>query len=321
MVAMKKVYLQLLAALLLLFSTSAPAALRVFACEPEWGALATELGGPAVSVYTATTGLQDPHLVEARPSLIAQMRKADLVVCTGGDLEQGWLPLLFQQGGNSRVQPGGSGYFEAAAFVTLLEVPSRLDRAEGDVHAMGNPHLHLDPRNIALVAAGLAKRLAQVDGANAAQYQVRHDDFAKRWTQAIRRWEQQGASLKGIPIVTQHKSWSYLSHWLGLREIVTLEPKPGIPPSSAYLSQVLAELKQKPAKMVIRAAYQDPRPARWLAERAGIPAVELPFTVGGSDQAKDLFGLFDDTVARLLKAVQCAGMEECRGRQDAGGGQ
>lgn len=301
---MKKGFSHILAVSLLLFSIPTSAALRVFACEPEWGALAAELGGPAVSVYTATTGLQDPHLVEARPSLIAQMRKADLVVCTGGDLEQGWLPLLFQQGGNSRVQPGGPGYFEAAAFVTLLEVPNRLDRAEGDVHAMGNPHLHLDPRNIALVAAGLAKRLAQIDGANAAQYQVRHDDFAKRWTQAMRRWEQQGAPLRGIPIVTQHKSWSYLSQWLGLRDVATLEAKPGIPPGSAYLSQVLAELRQKPAKMVIRAAYQDSRPSLWLAERANIPAVELPFTVGGSEQAKDLFGLFDDTLVRLLKAAQ-----------------
>lgn len=268
------------------------------------GALAVELGGPAVSVYTATTGLQDPHLIEARPSLIAQMRRADMVVCTGGDLEQGWLPLLFQQAGNNKVQPGGPGYFEAAAFVTLLEVPSRLDRAEGDIHAMGNPHLHLDPRNIALVAAGLAKRLAQVDGANTVHYQARHDDFSKRWTQSMRRWEQQGAPLKGVAIVTQHKSWSYLNNWLGLRDIATLEPKPGVPPSSAYLSQVLAELRQRPAKMIIRAAYQDARPSRWLSERANIPAVELPYTVGGSDQARDLFGLFDDTLARLLKAAQ-----------------
>lgn len=301
---MKKAFLHFLTFSLLLFHIPVSAALRVFACEPEWGALAAELGGPAVNVYTATTGLQDPHLVEARPSLIAQMRRTDLVVCTGGDLEQGWLPLLFQQAGNSRVQPGGPGYFEAAAFVTLLEVPSRLDRAEGDIHAMGNPHLHLDPRNIALVAAGLAKRLAQIDSVNAAHYQARHDDFSRRWTQAMRRWEQQGAPLKGLAIVTQHKSWSYLNNWLGLRDIATLEPKPGVPPSSAYLSQVLAQLRQRPAKMIIRAAYQDARPSRWLSERANIPAVELPYTVGGSDQARDLFGLFDDTLARLLKAAQ-----------------
>lgn len=301
---MKKAFLHFLTFSLLLCSIPVSAALRVFACEPEWGALAAELGGPAVNVYTATTGLQDPHLVEARPSLIAQMRRADLVVCTGGDLEQGWLPLLFQQAGNSRVQPGGPGYFEAAAFVTLLEVPSRLDRAEGDIHAMGNPHLHLDPRNIALVAAGLAKRLAQVDSVNAAHYQACHDDFSRRWTQAMWRWEQQGAPLKGMAIVTQHKSWSYLNNWLGLRNVATLEPKPGVPPSSAYLSQVLAELRQRPAKMIIRAAYQDARPSRWLSERASIPAVELPYTVGGSDQARELFGLFDDTLARLLKAAQ-----------------
>lgn len=284
-------------------TTPGTAALQVFACEPEWGALAAELGGETVSVYTATTGLQDPHLIEARPSLIAQMRKADLVVCTGAELEQAWLPLLLRIG-KGKVQPGGAGYFEAAAFVTMLEVPARLDRADGDVHAMGNPHLHLDPRNITRVAQALAKRLGEVDASNAIQYQARYQDFSTRWMQAIKRWEQQAAPLKGVVMVTQHKSWIYLSNWLGLREIATLEPKPGIEPSSAHLGMVLAQLQRQPAKMVIRAAYQDGRASAWLAGRANIPAVVLPFTVGGTDQAQDLFSLFDDTVQRLLKAVQ-----------------
>lgn len=288
------------------------AALQVMACEPEWGALAKEIGGDDVVVYTATTGLQDPHRIEARPSLIAQVRRADMLVCTGADLEAGWLPLLLRQAGNPRVQPGAPGYFEAASFVTKLEIPTRLDRSEGDVHAAGNPHIQTDPRNIAQVAEALSKRLGEVDPAHAAAYQSRHAAFSSKWNTAMQRWEKRAAPLKGVPIVVQHRGFPYLSNWLGLREVATLESKPGIEPSSSHLSAVLAQLQRQPAKMVIHAAYQGDRASAWLASRAHIPVVELPFTVGGTPEAQDLFSLFDDTVQRLLKAVQA---------QDAGSGQ
>lgn len=284
-------------------ASAAQADLRVFACEPEWGALAQELGRDRVQVFTATTGRQDPHHIEARPSLIAQVRRADLVVCTGAELEVAWLPLLLRQAGNSIVQPGTRGYLEAADHVSLRDVPAKLDRAEGDVHAAGNPHIHTDPRNIARVAAVLAQRYAELDPAGAAHYQNAHGDFARRWAAAIARWEQAAAPLKGKPVVSQHKSWVYLYEWLGLKEVAVLEPKPGIPATSGHLSQILQQLKAQPASMVIYAAYQDPQPARWLAERAAVRAVQLPFTVGGSDRARDLFGLFDDTVERLLGGV------------------
>lgn len=293
-----------LAALLLLVCNSAFAGLNVLACEPEWGALARELGGDKVAVRDATNALQDPHRIEARPSLIAQARKADLLVCTGAELEIGWLPLLLRQSGNSAIQPGKPGYFEAAAYVKKLEIPTRLDRAEGDVHAGGNPHIQTDPRNIALVADALAKRLAETDPANAVFYQQRHSEFSTRWQAAIKRWEAQAAPLKGKAAVVQHRGFPYLFNWLGLQEASALEPKPGIEPSSAYLASVLETLKQKPASMVIRAAYNNDRPSRWIAERAGIKAVVLPYTVGGSEQAKDLFGLFDDTLNRLLEGAQ-----------------
>jgi zinc/manganese transport system substrate-binding protein len=283
-------------------STAAQADLRVFACEPEWGALAQELGGGTVQVFTATTGRQDPHHIEARPSLIAQVRRADLVVCTGAELEMAWLPLLLRQAGNSKVQPGTNGYLETADHVTLRERPAKLDRAEGDVHAAGNPHIHTDPRNIARVAAVLAQRLAELDPAQTARYQKAHSDFATRWQAAIARWERAAAPLKGKPVVSQHKSWVYLYEWLGLKEVAVLEPKPGIPATSGHLAQVLKQLQGQPASMVLYAAYQDPQAARWLAERSTIPAVQLPFTVGGNDRAGDLFGLFDDTLDRLLAA-------------------
>jgi zinc/manganese transport system substrate-binding protein len=289
---------------LLLFALLAPlhamAALNVLACEPEWGALAKELGGDKVNVYTAITAMQDPHRVEARPSLMARARNADLMVCTGAQLEIGWAPLLQTQSGNGKIQSGQPGYFEAASAVSLIERPSSVDRAQGDVHPAGNPHVHLDPRNIAKIATALAKRMASVDGAQASYYQAREQDFAKRWSAATTRWQNEAAPLKGMPVVVYHKDLSYLLSWLGMREVGALEPKPGLPPSTAHLAELLEALKASPAKAVVRSAYNDPRPAEWLAERANIPAVMLPYTVGGSDGAKDLFGLYDDTIARLL---------------------
>lgn len=281
-----------------------PAAVNVLACEPEWGALVRELGGNKVSVYDATTALQDPHRIEARPSLIAQARKADLLVCTGMELEIGWLPLLLRQSGNAAIQPGKPGYFEAAPHVRRLEVPARLDRAEGDIHPGGNPHIQTDPRNIAVVAEALAIRMAEIDAANTAFYQQRQADFAQRWKSAIARWEAKAAPLRGTTVVVQHRGFPYLSNWLGLQEVAVLEPKAGIEPTSAHLAAVLDQLRQRPARMTIRAAYQHDRPSRWLAEHARIPAVALPYTVGGSERARDLFGLFDDTIDRLLGALK-----------------
>jgi zinc/manganese transport system substrate-binding protein len=289
---------------LFMLAGPASAVLNIFATVPEWGALAEELGGDKVKVYVATNALQDPHHVEAKPSLIARARNADLVVATGAELEIGWLPLVTQQAGNPRIQRGKPGNFEAAAFVTMLEKPTRLDRADGDVHPGGNPHIQTDPRNILRVAAPLTVRLSELDPANTTFYQERGKAFTERFGIAIANWEKQAASLKGVPIVVQHKAFTYLIAWLGMSEVTALEPKPGVEPTTAWLSEVLALLQRQPAKMVIRAAYQSDRASLWIAERAKINAVTLPFTVGGNADAKDLYSLYDDTIARLLKGVQ-----------------
>jgi zinc/manganese transport system substrate-binding protein len=294
----------LLAAALAVAAAPASANLNVFATVPEWGALTQELGGDKVNVYVATNALQDPHHVEAKPSLIARARSADLVVATGAELEIGWLPLVTQQAGNAKVQAGKPGYIEAAPLVPMVEKPTRLDRAEGDVHPLGNPHIQTDPRNIARIAGPLSTRLAELDPANTAYYQARYKSFAERWTAAIARWEREAAPLKGVRVIVQHKGFPYLLDWLGMKEVAALEPKPGIEPTTAHLADVLATVQQQPAKMVIRAAYQSDRASQWIAERAKINVVVLPFTVGGDDAAKDLFGLFDDTVQRLLRGAQ-----------------
>lgn len=287
-----------------LLALPALAAVNVFATVPEWAALARELGGDKVKVYAATHALQDPHRIEARPSLLAQARSAQLVVATGADLEIGWLPVVLRDSGNAAIQPGQPGYFEAARWVTPLEIPASLDRAQGDVHPEGNPHIQLDPRNILKVAAALTARLAQIDPANAKAYQANGQGFADRWQAAMVRWERQGAVLKGVPVLVHHRSFSYLLTWLGLRETGTLEPKPGVEPTSGQLSEILARQQSQPAKLVLRAAYQNDGPSQWIAGRAKIPAVVLPFTVGGSKEAQDLFALYDETLARLLEAVR-----------------
>ncbi len=284
-------------------SNSASASLRIFACEPEWGALAREIGGADVNVYVATSALQDVHQIQPKPSLIAQWRQADLAVCTGAELEIGWLPSLADKGANPKIAPGSAGYFEASRSVQMLEVPTRLDRSDGDVHPFGNPHIQTDPRNIAKVARALSDKLAEVDAAHAEGYRARYAAFDQKWTAAIAGWEKQAAPLRGVAVVSAHKSWSYLYAWLGLKEVAALEAKPGIPPSGAHLEEVLATLKVQPARMVVYAAYQDHRPVEWMTGRANIASAQLPFSPGGSDGTDDLVGLFDVTITRLLEAL------------------
>lgn len=279
-------------------STSAQA-LEVFACEPEWGALVKNLAADKANVYVATSALQDVHAIEAKPSLIARLRRADLLVCAGAELEIGWLPQLQRQASNSKVQ-GGDGVFFAAEQVETLERASTLDRGQGDVHPQGNPHVHLDPHRLQQVAAALTARLIKVDAGNADFYRQQGEQFQTRWLAAMQRWQQQASVLKGKQVVVQHGNFSYLLHWLGMTAVATLEPKPGLPPTTSHLTELLQTLKVKPAVAVLNAAYQDGRPAQWLAERAGLPVLTLPYTVGGNAEASDLFSLYDNSLQLLL---------------------
>lgn len=291
-------------ALLCLLAGALPAhaALKVLATTADWGALVTELGGDKVNVYTATTAFQDVHRVEAKPSLVARARTADLLIASGAELEIGWLPVLSQESGNARIQPGAPGYFEAAAQVQRLEVPSVVDRSLGDIHPQGNPHVQLDPHNIATIAKALTTKLMALDPQNANYYQARGADFQTRWAQATARWEAAAAPLKGASVVVIHRDQVYLARWLGLVEAAAIEPKPGVPPSAGYLAGLVTKLTLSPPRMILRNAYNDPKAVEWLSQRIHVPVVVLPFSVGGTPQAKDLFGLFDDTVNLLLAA-------------------
>lgn len=295
---------RLAAVLLAALALPAAATLNVFATVPEWAALAKEIGGDRVQVFAATNALQDPHRIEAKPSLIARARGSQLVVATGADLEIGWLPVVLRESGNAAIQPGQPGYFEAASAVRLIEVPARLDRADGDVHPGGNPHLQTDPRNILKVAEALSTRLSRIDPAGAGAYAANLARFSARWQAAMTRWVQAAAPLRGVPVWVQHRSFAYMADWLGLKELGALEPKPGVEPGSAHLAGLLARQKDAPARMILRAAYARPTASEWLGERAGIPVVVLPFTVGGNSAADDLTALFDDTVQRLLGGLK-----------------
>jgi zinc/manganese transport system substrate-binding protein len=275
----------------------------VFACEPEWAALARELGREQVEAYSATTALQDPHYIQARPSLIAKVRRADIVICSGAELEIGWLPALLQKANNPRVMPGNDGYMEASRYVKRLDATANVDRAQGDIHPQGNPHIQTDPRNILAVARALSARLSKIDSINTDSYSENLQYFINNWEAAIERWEALAKPLRGKRVVTHHKSWVYLENWLGLVEVANLEAVPGLPPTATHLSRLTHQFAGGGADVIIRSPYQDSRPAEWLSERIGVPQVILPLSVGGTDKAVDLYALYDDIIERLLGAI------------------
>ncbi len=295
---MKTIHVLLLA----LLPVTATAELEVFACEPGWAALATEIGGSHVNTFSATTALQDPHYIQARPSLIAKVRRADLVLCSGAQLEIGWLPALLQKANNRKVLPGSNGYMEASSYVLRLDATGNVDRAQGDIHPEGNPHIQTDPHNVAAVAKALGERMILIDPENAGVYEAGLANFLARWQEAIEVWEAKAETLRGAKAITHHKSWVYLERWLGIEEVANLEAIPGLPPTPTHLSRLTKKFDEGGADFIIRSPYQDARPSEWLSERVGIAAIVLPLTVGGTEQAQDLFSLFDDIIERLLEA-------------------
>ena len=275
---------------------------RILACEPEWAALAEEIGGDDVIVHSATHGRQDAHYVRARPSLIAKVRRADILFCSGAELEIGWLPVLMQRGARQIVQPGQPGHIMAADHVTVLERPEVIDRSLGDVHPSGNPHVHLDPRNIATLAEVLALRLVRIDPSRSDAYRERLASFQARWAGAMAGWQKRAEQLRGMQVIVYHKSWTYLLHWAGLERLAALERIAGIPPTASHLAQVLELAQGSGAKAILRAPFEPEDAADWLFRKSTIPVVELPFTVGGHPEVQDLFSLFDVTLTLLQEA-------------------
>ncbi len=277
------------------------AIVNIFACEPEWEALAKEIGGEKVKTFSATHAKQNPHYIRARPSLINKAVKADIIFCSGASLEVGWLPLLLQKARGS-VQPGTEGHLMASDYVKVLEKTMTADRSMGDVHPEGNPHVHLNPHNISLIAKELTKRLELIDVTNQSFYRSRLDGFILRWEEAINKWEKNSSELKGMQVVIHHKTFSYLIDWLELKEVASLEIKPGIPPTASHLEGLLQQFKVKSPDVIIRTPF-DPRDGSiWLSEKISTPAIIMPYTINGNDNSADLFALFENSI-NLLKGA------------------
>lgn len=279
----------------------AEAKLDVFACEPEWRALAMEIGGDKIRAESATTAFQDPHHVEARPSLIVKARRADFLFCTGAELEIGWLPLLMQRSGNRKIRVGSPGHLMAAEQVETIEVPDEVDRSQGDVHAAGNPHIYLDPVRLLNIAEIFTDRLIQLQPSDEPHWLAGLEIFSTRWQVAVDDWAARAAPLRGSKVMVYHKNWSYLLEWLGITAVADLEPKPGIPPSSGHLAKLVQVANSERPIAILIANYQDRKGADWLSEKTGVPVIELPFTVGGGDGVDDLFSLYDTLIQSLLQ--------------------
>ncbi|MEJ7929705.1 zinc ABC transporter substrate-binding protein [Ramlibacter sp. AN1015] len=274
-------------------------ALSVFTCEPEWASLVRQLA-PDAEVRSATHARQDPHHIEARPSLIAALRRADLAVCTGASLEAGWLPMLQQRAGNPRVRDGAAGMLYAADHVALIDPRPPGSPFDGDVHSEGNPHVHLDPWRVLDVAEAVRDAIAQVAPARREQVHARHAAWERDWRARITQWERKAAPLRGTRVAAQHTTFAYLWNWLGIDQVADLEPKPGMPPTPGHLQRVLEAARAAPPRAVVVSIYQDARPAQWLGQQFGVPVLQLPSTVLGEPPAPDLAALYDHLLERLL---------------------
>lgn len=287
-------------ALAVLGAAPAEAALRVVATVPALGALAREVGGAHVDVRALARPTQDPHFVDARPSLALELNRADLLLAVGLGLEAGWLPTLITGARNARIIPGAPGHLDCSQFARLLEVPAGpIDRSHGDVHPGGNPHYLTDPRAAAAVARGVAARLGQLDPPNRAAFDAGLSSFLSRLSAAQARWEASMKPYAGAPFIGYHRTWVYVADWLKLVEAGFVEPKPGIPPNPAHVAQLVAMGKSRAIRVIAQEEYYPDKTSRLVAERIGATLVRVP---GGPDLAKGQ--TYGDYLERVIAALR-----------------
>jgi zinc/manganese transport system substrate-binding protein len=295
-----------LACLLLVFGLGAQAGaqIKVVATLPDLGALAQAVGGGKVKVTSLAVGTEDPHFVDAKPSFIRVLNQADLLIEGGAELEIGWLPPLVQNARNRKILAGQPGRLDASQGVRLLEVPAGpLDRSQGDVHALGNPHYLLDPANGRVVATSIAQRLAALDPPNAAFYEANLRAFHQRLDTKLAEWMQAMEPLGGKKAIAYHKSYEYLAARFGLQIAGYIEPKPGIEPSPTHINQLISSLKDAGVKLVLIEPFRSRRTPEYVAQSVGARVVVLPEMPGGHEKAKDYFSLFDYAVGQMTAAL------------------
>ena len=291
----------------LVCSGTAQARLNIFACAPEWAAIARVIA-PEANIFSATHARQDPHDIEARPALISALRRADLAICTGASLEAGWLPMLQRRAANSRVLNGASGLLFATQDLPLLtDAHHHASRDTGHLHAEGNPHIQLDPRRLIEVARRVTDRLSALDPASARTYGERFERWRADWQTKIENWQRAARPLFGQAVIAEHSSFAYLFEWLELYQSADLEPVPGAPPSPSHLQALLQSARNDPPMAVIQTLYQDTQAGQWLSQRLGVPLLVLPSTVTSEGDTSRLEGLFDHLVRTLLEAHRLRG--------------
>lgn len=299
---MKKFYMMVVVCGLLVFAAvPAPAKVRVIAAYPWIADLVLRIGGDRVSVETLARGWLDPHFVVPRPSHIAKLRGADLLVMAGAELEIGWLPPLIRDAHNAGIQPGQNGLLDLSGAVVKLDIPDSVSRSGGDVHAAGNPHYQLSPDNIPPCARAVAERLTLLDPASAAYYAGRADGFTADWARHAAGWKTALSGLSGAKVVSYHRLYTYLLAWAGIRFVDALEPVPGVPPTSRHLERLIERMRTEKVQLVLRDVYHDAGAARLVAEKTGSRIVVVPHDVGAVPEAPDLVMLFDSIVRRLTQ--------------------
>jgi len=283
--------------------------LNVIGTTEDLASLAHEVGGDKIKVESMARGYQDPHFVEAKPSFVLKLNKADLLIAVGRELEIGWLPPLINQARNAKLQPGGAGYLDASQSAHILEIPTgQITRAMGDVHPAGNPHYWLEPGNGRLIAQAIPKTLSELDPAHAAYFASRYADFDGRLAAAEKRWDAAMAPYKGAKIVTYHRSWPNFAERFGLNVIGYVEPKPGIPPSPSHTLDLIQEMKRQGVKIILVEPYFDLKTPNSVARETGAQVVVLAPSVGAEKEIVDYFKLFDYDVDKLVAAFKAAGV-------------
>jgi len=281
--------------------------LNVVTATSDIGTLAQEVGGDKINVTAIARGYQDPHFVEAKPSFLLTLRKADLLVVVGLELEIGWLPPLINQSGNRNIQPASQGYLDLSQKVEILEKPTgQVTRAMGDVHPMGNPHYWLDPQNGQRMAAAIAQKLTEMRPMEGAYFQQRLADFNRRLAEAEKRWDAAMQPFRGSLVVTYHQSWPNFLKRFGLKVVDYVEPRPGIPPSPAHVVELMALMKRQHVKVIIVEPYFDLKTPQSVARETGAQVVVLMPSVGGNPETGDYLKLFDYDVNLLVQAFQQA---------------
>jgi len=285
------------------FASPASAQLKVVATTPDLASVAREIGGDKVNVVALAKPTEDPHFVDAKPSFIVTLNRADALVEGGAELELGWLPPLLENARNGKIQGGAPGRIVASEGIRLLEIPTSFDRSKGDIHSLGNPHFMIDPANAKVVARNIANHLAQIDPKSAATYNGNLTRFNARIDAKLADWQKQLAPYRGSKIVTYHRDFVYLADRFVLTIVDELEPKPGIAPSPAHLAQVIGKMRANNVKVILVQPFQNRKTAETVARQTGAAVLDTPQQPGGANNTASYFDMMDNLVGSIAKGL------------------